>query len=208
MHKKFEPLFKHYWQATADSLSLDQQLSDYLYQYLSQSYSEDQRYYHTQQHIVECLALYEKIKAELKNPNAVLIAIWFHDVVYDPQSKENELQSAMMMKHYCADFLAPLELNKVYDWILATQFHQPTDEPDLQYLLDIDLAILGSSIERFQQYESQIQQEYEWVEPNLYILKRREVLQAFSLLAPIYQTEYFQHYFSEQAKLNLNHALN
>ena len=207
MHKNFDQLFKHYWETTADSLRLDTQHSAQIFQYLSRSYSQTQRYYHNQQHIVECLALYEQIKHKLKDANAVLIAIWFHDAVYDPQAKDNEQQSAEMMKAYCSEFLEQFRLNKIYDWIIATQFHRPIDDPDLQYLLDIDLLILGSSPERFQQYESQIQQEYAWVDPHIFKVKRREVLQAFRLQVQIYQTEYFQKKFSTQAQQNLDRAL-
>ena len=53
-------------------------------------------------------------------------------------------------------------------------------------------------------YEQQIQQEYAWVEPELYAVKRKEVLQHFYQTQPLYQTEYFQQNFELQAKQNLN----
>lgn len=40
-------------------------------------------------------------------------------------------------------------LEKIKRWILATQKHTSTDETDLQFLLDIDLAILAATPERF-----------------------------------------------------------
>ncbi len=45
---------------------------------------------------------------------------------------------------------------------------------------------------------------YVWVEPELYAVKRKEVLQHFYQTQPLYQTEYFQQNFELQAKQNLN----
>ena len=45
---------------------------------------------------------------------------------------------------------------------------------------------------------------YVWVEPELYAVKRKEVLQHFYQTQPLYQTEYFQQNFELQVKQNLN----
>ena len=50
-------------------------------------------------------------------------------------------------------------------------------------MLDIDLAILAATPERFIQYEQQIQQEYSWVDPEVYAIKRKEVLMHFISLS-------------------------
>ncbi|MFI7961984.1 metal-dependent hydrolase, partial [Acinetobacter baumannii] len=83
----------------------------------------------------------------------------------------------------------------------------PTDETDLQFLLDIDLAILAATPERFIQYEQQIQQEYFWVDPEVYSIKRREVLMNFYQSERLYQTAYFQKNFELNAKQNLKKIL-
>ncbi|MEA5468385.1 hypothetical protein VB714_05850 [Spirulina sp. 06S082] len=55
------------------------------------AYREKHRYYHTLQHIEECLILYDRLPT--KSPT-VEIALWFHDVIYNPQGPNNEMQSA------------------------------------------------------------------------------------------------------------------
>ena len=95
-------------------------------------------------------------------------------------------------------------VQKIKRWILVTQKHEATNELDLQFLLDIDLSILAASPARFVEYEQQIQKEYVWVEPELYAVKRKEVLQHFYQTQPLYQTEYLQQNFELQAKQNLN----
>lgn len=171
------------------------------------AYSERQRAYHTLQHLYECLVLFESIRVNLNDAHAVALALWFHDAVYAPQAKDNELKSAEMFEQYLAQDLSIDIVQKIKRWILATQKHEFTDELDLQFLLDIDLAILAALPERVAEYEQQIQQEYAWVDPEIYSIKRKEVLVHFYQTEPLYQTEYFQKNFEHMAKGNLRGIL-
>ncbi|MFW1837090.1 metal-dependent hydrolase [Acinetobacter gyllenbergii] len=171
------------------------------------AYSEKQRAYHALQHLYECLALFDTIRADLNDGHAVALALWFHDAVYDPQAKDNELKSAELFEQYLAQDLPNDIVQKIKRWIVATQKHASTDELDLQFLLDIDLAILAASLERFTEYEQQIQQEYAWVDPDVYLIKRKEVLAHFYQTEPLYQTEYFQQNFEQRAKGNLREVV-
>ena len=167
------------------------------------AYNEKQRAYHTVQHVYECLVLLELVKPYLNDFHAVALALWFHDVFYNPQAKDNELKSAELFEQYLAQDLLIDDVQKVKRWILATQKHEQVDELDLQFLLDIDLAILAASPQRFVEYEQQIQQEYAWVAPEIYTIKRKEVLAHFYESKSLYQTEYFQKSFELKAKHNL-----
>ena len=167
------------------------------------AYSEKQRAYHTLQHLYECLVFLDLIRADLIDADAVALALWFHDAVYDPQAKDNELKSAELFEQYLSQDLSIDIVQKIKRWILATQMHKATDELDLQFLLDIDLAILAASPERFAEYEQQIQQEYAWIDPDIYLIKRKQVLAHFYQTEPLYQTEYFQQNFEQKAKENL-----
>lgn len=171
------------------------------------AYSEKQRAYHTVQHLYECLVLLESIRANLNDANAVVLALWFHDAVYDPQAKDNELKSAELFEQYMAQDLPVDIVGKIKRWIVATQKHASTNELDLQFLLDIDLAILAASPARFADYEQQIQKEYAWVDSGIYSLKRKEVLAHFYQAEPLYQTEYFQQSFEQRAKGNLREVV-
>lgn len=195
--------FKSHWLRFSSRLSLDPRLSQSLLNRLTKAYTEQQRAYHTIQHIVECLDHFQKVQLDLNDPVAVETAIWFHDIVYDPKALDNELQSAELMKRFCQDILSSEQIEKVYDWIIATQKHFPSDDHDLNTLLDIDLAILGSSAKRFAEYEQQIQFEYAWVDFDIYQVKRKQVLQQFEQMNPIFQTRYFYEAFEKQAKQNL-----
>lgn len=163
------------------------------------AYNEKQRAYHTLQHLYECLVLVDSIRADLNDANAVELALWFHDAVYDPQAKDNELKSAELFEKYMAQDLSVEIVEKIKRWIIATQNHELTNELDLQFLLDIDLAILATSPARFAEYEQQIQQEYAWVDSDVYSIKRKEVLAHFYQTESLYQTEHFQQSFERKA---------
>jgi len=180
---------------------------DKIFNILIAAYSERQRAYHTVQHLYECLSLFESVRSELIDAHAVALALWFHDAIYEPQAKDNELRSAELFEQYMAQDLPVNIVHKIKGWILATQEHVPTNDLDLQFLLDIDLAILSATPERFIQYEQQIQQEYSWVDPEVYLIKRKEVLAHFYRAEPLYQTTYFQKSFELKAKQNLKQIL-
>lgn len=207
MVQKTTQKFHDYWALTAKQLDLDTETSQKFYTSLCSAYSEAQRHYHTLQHIVECLDYFHQIKAHLDDALSVELALWFHDVIYNPQAHDNEQQSADYMQRMLENVLGAEQITKIYAWILATQVHAPTADTDLAYLLDIDLAILASDPMRFAEYEQQIQQEYAWVEPALYRQKRQQVLNHFLEMQPLYQTPFFQNNYEQRAKHNLAQVL-
>ena len=145
--------FQDYWALTAKQLSLDDDTTQKFHAMLYDAYSEVQRHYHSIQHIVECLEHFHQIKTYLDDTLSVELAIWFHDVIYNPQAHDNEQQSADYMQRMLENVLGAEQIAKIYVWILATQVHAPTADTDLAYLLDIDLAILASDPMRFAEYE-------------------------------------------------------
>ena len=199
--------FQDYWALTARQLSLDEDTTQKFHAMLYDAYSEVQRHYHSIQHIVECLEHFHQIKTYLDDTLSVELAIWFHDVIYNPQAHDNEQQSADYMQRMLENVLGAEQIAKIYAWVLATKTHAPTADTDLAYLLDIDLAILASDPMRFAEYECQIQQEYAWVEPVLYVQKRQQVLRHFLETQPLYQTPFFQKCYERLAKQNLAQTL-
>lgn len=77
----------------------------------------------------------------------------------------------------------------------------------MDYLLDIDLAILGSDFDRFDEYNHQIRQEYAWVNRFIYHVKRKSVLKGFYNKERIYLTNYFYQALENKARDNLKQYL-
>ena len=166
------------------------------------AYSEPQRAYHTIQHLEECLRIFDEAKTSdlMKQPDLIEMAVWFHDVVYDPKSSENEALSARMGMDGLGDSETAREVARL---IMLTKAHQPGGGPDDAWIIDIDLAILAQSPARVMEYERQIREEYAWVPEVVYREKRVEVLTGFLKRELIYQTPWACERFETRARENL-----
>ena len=65
-----------------------------IHQHLLDAYRESQRFYHTLAHIEHCFGMFDQCESLLDHPEAVELAIWFHDVIYEPGACDNEARSA------------------------------------------------------------------------------------------------------------------
>jgi predicted metal-dependent HD superfamily phosphohydrolase len=169
-------------------------------------YREKERFYHTLEHLNECLDSLEAARSRVPVPNAdaIEMALWFHDLVYVPRVDNNEEESARIAE-LCLNQAGASQLlvNDVNRLILATRNHQHDDQEDAKWMIDIDLAIFGQHEDRFAEYERQIRKEYEWVAADVYCEKRVGILEAFLLRPRLYQTDYFCQRLESQARANL-----
>lgn len=193
------------WLATWAALNLAPPAG--LCEQLLRAWDEPQRHYHTQQHLNECLTLFDTLRMHAEQPADIELALWFHDAIYDVQAHDNEARSA----HWASEALAaggvdPARCQRVHDLIMATCHTALPASPDQALLVDIDLAILGAPAARFAEYTRQIGAEYAWVPPQVYAVKRRAVLQGFLDREPIYTTPAVEQRLEQQARDNLAKA--
>lgn len=189
----------HCWQS---------QVHDELFDTLVKHYQESHRHYHNLNHLYECFSYFDDIKNKLDNPKVVALALFYHDVIYNLKSNNNEQNSGELAKHSLSGKVSPNDLDKTYHYILATKHHKNTlGDADLDYLLDIDLAILGADLTRFKQYNHQIRQEYQHVCSLIYYPKRHLILKQFYQSTPLFITPYFYQLLEKRAKANLKQLL-
>ncbi|CAN5250545.1 hypothetical protein BH23VER1_BH23VER1_31710 [soil metagenome] len=169
-------------------------------------YSEAGRYYHTPDHVLRCLEALDRYPAAIDDPDAVELAIWYHDSVYvvGAGPGENEAASARLFR---AEFLpvASERVNgeRVERYILATCHHGAPDDADSGLVMDIDLAVLGEESPRYQQYASDIRREYARIPEPDYRSGRAEVLKGILGRRSIYTTNHFRKLYEERARANL-----
>jgi predicted metal-dependent HD superfamily phosphohydrolase len=179
-----------------------------VFRQLVHAYETPPRAYHNLGHILFCLNEFRPVEHLLNNPDAVEATIFFHDAIYDPRATDNELQSA----HLAARSLHSLSatqmlIDTVYTLILDTQHRSPPSTPDGQYLVDIDLAILGRSPAEFDTYDRAIREEYAHVPEPTYRPARAKVLRSFLSRPHLYHTPHFQRKYAHQAHINLANAI-
>ena len=118
--------------------AIDHQTIADCWQNIVTHYQQPHRHYHTLHHIQALLEQFDGIKDQLKQPESVLLAIFYHDVIYQTQGKpamSNERQSAAYFIAELGGFL-PIDLqNRVVELIIATEKHElvDTNDSDMAY---------------------------------------------------------------------------
>lgn len=168
------------------------------------AHSEPHRHYHTLEHVAEMLKVVGRLAEASNDSEAIQLAVWFHDSMYDPRARDNEARSADLMAGALAPFSLPEGMiPHVRDMILATAHAGDASDADTRVLLDADLAILASDEWRYVKYAEAIRREYGWVEETAYRTGRTAVLKAFLSRERIYRTERFHAVGEEAARRNL-----
>jgi predicted metal-dependent HD superfamily phosphohydrolase len=85
----------------------------------------------------------------IQDPDAVEMALWFHDAIYIPRSSENEKESAELFVRAAGDHFRPSFIRKVYELILVTAHKELAQECNKQFVADIDLSSFGVDWEEF-----------------------------------------------------------
>lgn len=178
------------------------------FKWLESHYRERARKYHDARHVNECLRELDRSQhPEAANP-LVEYAIWFHDAIYNTFSKRNEERSAEAAVAVLHHSGRPAEECTLARSLILATCHgvQPT-EPPAQLLVDIDLAILGASADRYAEFELQVRAEYWWVPTGIYRRQRAAILKSFVLRPSIYATHEFRERYERQARNNLGWGL-
>jgi predicted metal-dependent HD superfamily phosphohydrolase len=181
---------------------------DELYHELIARHQEPARHYHTTQHLEEMFALWPVVERLARHPAEVEVAIWFHDAVYEPLRGDNEPRSADWASSALAKGGSPGDVAaRVAALIHATRHDAVPAAGDEQVLVDLDLAILGASPERFDEYEHQVRAEFAFVPVTLFRAKRRKVLERFLARPVIYHTAPMHETRERQARENLERSI-
>lgn len=197
-----EKLYKHWLQHTENYFSNAK--ATLLWRTIQKNYTAKSRYYHNLSHIDSMLQKASEYKNQIKNYDAVVFAIWFHDIVYTATSKNNEEKSAVFAKKALKSNSKEM-IELVYQFILSTKSHQIMVKENLDnaFFLDFDLAILGAEWNIYESYIKNIRKEYKMYPDFLYKPARKKVLLNFLNREHLFFTDTCQNLFEERARQNL-----
>lgn len=196
------------WSSIFTSSSFDTEKVHYFGQQLYNAYQHSALAYHNWGHIGYMMATYQQFNFNSEELDTLYLAIFFHDVVYDPTRKDNELKSAQWAEKVLnALQFDPRKIERCVQHILATEKHGPSDQLDTQILLDLDLAILGSDRNTYAHYAQCVRKEYAMYSDTIYRNGRIQALEHLLDLPQLFQTDQGKENFQEQAIKNLNWEL-
>ena len=174
---------------------------------LVRRYGEPQRHYHTLRHIEHCLARFDLAASETTHPDAIEMALWFHDAIYDPQGPDNELRSAEWFLELARGRLDPAFSRHVYDLIMATTHRAPPHGSDACFVVDVDLSSLGLSWEEFDRDSQAIRAEQRDVPDGEFYRGQLGFLRALLSRPSVYATAFFRERFEASARENIRRRL-
>ena len=164
------------------------------------SYNEPSRHYHTWQHIYEtCLF----VRRHYGFQPLVILALFYHDVVYDTASKSNEEESAIVWETYATmrglHRRASLKVKSVSDMIRMTARHSVDPNAPLMFSImsDADMSIFLCPTDHYLAYARHIWLEYSSVGKEAYLTGRLAFLKNVDPEAMFY---------THQAKRLVHHA--
>lgn len=171
-----------------------------------ENYTLKNRPYHNLAHLQKMLSEYETVKDLIDDFDTLLFSIFYHDIIYKSTSKNNEHKSALFCKERLLQTTFQ-NVEKCFSQIMANKNHAKTSDADTNYLLDFDLAILGSDPKDYEQYSIAVRKEYQ-IYPNfIYNKGRLKVLQHFLKLEQIFKTDFFIDKYEAKAVLNLENEV-
>lgn len=179
-----------------------------LWREIKVAYMRSGRHYHTLQHLESLLLQLQVTKHEINNWDAVLFALYYHDIVYNTLRNNNEEKSAVLaVKRMNEIGVDNITTDKCSQIILATKQHQWNEDNDINLFTDADLSILGASWNDYETYFKNIRKEYA-IYPNMvYNPGRKKVLQHFLSMKQIFKTAFFFGKFEKNARQNLKKEL-
>ena len=192
---------------------------------LTTLYTQPHRKYHNINHINDCLAELEQYQIDhpdvrnfnLNQLNWCEKALWYHDAIYNPYSKQNEELSALLFEDANPGYLG---FNVVSDTILLTAEHLKThdfsrmDETDPEVslvqkiVLDIDLSGFGKDRLVFAMNGMNIRHEYYRTSIRDFLDGRMGFYEALVKRPTLYYTKYFNDKYHEQSRHNIEWEMN
>lgn len=174
-------------------------------------YGEPRRRYHTLDHVAAVLTTIDEllVREPVDDADAVQLAGWLHDVVYDPARSDNEAQSAVYARRALSVIRVPVAVTgETARLIELTAGHEVADgDRNAMVLVDADLAILGSPRDVYDRYAVDIRGEYAHVDEPAYRAGRRAVLETFLARPRLFRTATAHERFDAPARDNLRREI-
>jgi len=163
------------------------------------------RHYHTLIHLGEIFARLDGRYTSLQQPRQLAFATFFHDSIYEPTAKDNELRSAQLWREFAAEAaLPPADIEPVAAWIERTAKHMDgAATGDLAHFLDADLGVLGKPPATYAAYARQIRLEYCHVSPAVFPAARAQAMEGFLKAERLYFTDEAHAQFEANARHNV-----
>ena len=180
-----------------------------LFDEVSRRYREPHRRYHTPQHIRHCLEQFDLAADLLDDRDAVEMALWFHDVVWEAQAApaSNERRSADLFVERLGGALHERFRDTVYRLVMVTVYPSEPATPDEGYMVDIDLSSFGLPWEEFRRDSQAVRDELPHLTDEEFFPKQHRFLRMLLGRERFFVTDFFAERYERTARDNIERLL-
>jgi len=209
MEKSF---LKQQWDRALKQYNIDNdKLHEYFIKVLDY-YNKNGHFYHNLNHIENFLRNCLPYLDACKYIDEIILAVFYHDAVYDSLRTDNEEKSAQLAR----TDLKELGLDKnirirIMELIRRTANHTvryKKDRFEMQLFLDGDIAILGSNWELYKEYANAIRKEYIRIPDRIFKKKRKKFLLALLKEKKLFYVPEFKEKYEAKARENILKEIN
>ena len=171
------------------------------------AWAAEHRRYHTVEHLVDCLRDVDRSSAPPDLADRAELALWYHDVIYEPYAHDNEERSAQLLEQDAQLMGIPSAVAAEAAGLVRATAHasgspeQADAATDL--VLDIDLSILGKDTLRFMDYEYAVEEEYAPPSIPAFRTARGRFLASMLARPHIFRSEAFRARYETPARAQL-----
>lgn len=181
--------------------------NDALGESLLDRWSEPHRRYHNLDHLAAVLAVVDRYADLAVDADAVRLAAWFHDAVYDPTAWDNEERSAQLAEAELAGRAAGRAAETGRLVRLTAGHTVGAGDANGALLTDADLAILAAAPADYDRYAKAVRAEYAHVPDDAFRAGRAAVLAALAALPELYRAVPERTEWDARARANLAREL-
>ncbi len=201
-------MLEKYFAGCCKTYTVDNNQVRLFWEEIETAYNNKKRYYHNLLHLENLIKQLLPVKQQIQNWDAIVFAVFYHDIIYNPVKKDNEEKSAALAaKRLSLLNCGQPTIESCRNIILATRKHEINIDGDVNYFTDADLSVLGADWDTYKKYADNVRKEYAVFPDIIYKPGRRKVLEHFSLMKRIFKTTYFFDRYELKAKNNLRKEL-
>lgn len=178
-----------------------------VYQEVVIHYDQPDRSYHNLSHLIHCLYQFDLVSHLIPHPDAVEMALWFHDLVYVPGEADNEQKSAEFFRYLASNCCSCEFINKVADLILITSHRTAPADDDECFIVDIDLSSMGLNWNVFLLDSDNLRKERSDVSDSEYCRRHNNFLKFLLARKRLFHTEFFYARYEQSALQNISRLL-
>ncbi|HMR03051.1 MAG TPA: hypothetical protein PKA43_06740 [Candidatus Competibacter phosphatis] len=182
-------------------------LAETVHARLVELYGEPHRRYHTLDHVRHCLGEFDRAATLMDDPDAVEMALWFHDAIYQSGAMDNERRSADLFRQWSEGRADAVFLQRVDDLIMVTTHRDPPTQRDERFIVDIDLSSFGLPWEAFERDGRRIRAECADIDDEIYCPGQLRFLLSLQNRPTFFLTEFFQQRYERIAHDNVRRVI-